>query len=403
MMSTPPRDRSKIVQRGLFHVMAPSTKTYVAKPTDRERNWLVVDANGKTLGRLATQIADVLRGKRKPEYTPHIDTGDFVVVVNAEKIHVTGNKRKDKRYYRHSGYPGGLRSRTFEEMLARRPGGDHQAGREGHDAAQPARAKADHEAQDLRRARASARRPEAATVGDRAMMADEEKPETPAEKAETPPRSRPRTRRRRRRRARSRDGGRAPRREDAEGLSGVGGRREEASEIADRPPRRPAGGGRGGRGGPAEAVRSGRRRPRSPSGRRGRAAGGAPGGRGEGRGASPGRGRAARAAGGRAALAGEEEEGGRAGAHAAREAVGAGGAPGSGHRPRGRRPARAKRGLRGSLRDRGRGGRAGRGEAIGRRMRRRRSSLSRSPQPPSTWPRARATGPRASARRRSPG
>jgi ribosomal protein L13 len=69
--------------------MAPSTRTYVAKPTDRERNWLVVDANGKTLGRLATQVADVLRGKRKPEYTPHVDTGDFVVVVNAEKIHVT--------------------------------------------------------------------------------------------------------------------------------------------------------------------------------------------------------------------------------------------------------------------------------------------------------------------------
>ena len=93
MMSAPPRDRSQIGQRGLFHAMAPSTRTYVAKPTDRERNWLVVDANGKTLGRLATQIADVLRGKRKPEYTPHIDTGDFVVVVNAEKIHVTGNKR----------------------------------------------------------------------------------------------------------------------------------------------------------------------------------------------------------------------------------------------------------------------------------------------------------------------
>jgi large subunit ribosomal protein L13 len=111
----------RALPRGLFYAMAPSTKTYVAKPTDRERNWLLVDANGKTLGRLATQIADVLRGKRKPEYTPHIDTGDFVVVVNAEKIHVTGNKRADKRYYRHSGYPGGLRSRTFEEMLARRP------------------------------------------------------------------------------------------------------------------------------------------------------------------------------------------------------------------------------------------------------------------------------------------
>ncbi len=101
--------------------MAPSTKTYVAKPSDRERNWLLVDANGQTLGRLATQIADVLRGKRKPQYTPHIDTGDFVVVVNADKIHVSGNKLKDKRYYRHSGYPGGLRSRSLEEMLARRP------------------------------------------------------------------------------------------------------------------------------------------------------------------------------------------------------------------------------------------------------------------------------------------
>jgi large subunit ribosomal protein L13 len=96
-------------------------KTYVATPADRERNWVVVDAAGKTLGRLATQIADVLRGKRKPQYTPHVDVGDFVVVVNAEKITVTGNKLADKRYYRHSGYPGGLRSRTLEEMLARRP------------------------------------------------------------------------------------------------------------------------------------------------------------------------------------------------------------------------------------------------------------------------------------------
>jgi len=116
----PPRDRSKIVQRGLFHVLIPM-KTYVAKPTDRERKWLVVDANGKTLGRLATQIADLLRGKRKPEYTPHIDTGDFVVVVNAEKVQVSGNKRVSKVYYRHSGYPGGLRSRTFEQMQTKRP------------------------------------------------------------------------------------------------------------------------------------------------------------------------------------------------------------------------------------------------------------------------------------------
>jgi large subunit ribosomal protein L13 len=96
-------------------------KTYVAKPSDRERNWVLVDASGKTLGRLSTQIADVLRGKRKPQYTPHIDTGDFVVVVNAEKVSVTGNKRAAKRYYRHSGYPGGLRSRTLQEMLDRRP------------------------------------------------------------------------------------------------------------------------------------------------------------------------------------------------------------------------------------------------------------------------------------------
>ena len=96
-------------------------KTYVATPSTRERNWLVVDASGKTLGRLATQIADALRGKRKPEYTPHCDTGDFVIVVNAEKIAVTGRKRQEKMYYRHSGYPGGLRSRTLAEMLARRP------------------------------------------------------------------------------------------------------------------------------------------------------------------------------------------------------------------------------------------------------------------------------------------
>src|SRR6201981_2857229 len=96
-------------------------KTYNAKPGEVAREWYLVDADGQTLGRLAARIADTLRGKRKPEYTPHIDTGDFVIVVNAEKIHVTGNKRHDKRYYRHSGYPGGLRSRSLEEMLARRP------------------------------------------------------------------------------------------------------------------------------------------------------------------------------------------------------------------------------------------------------------------------------------------
>ena len=98
-----------------------SMKTYVATPENRQRDWLLFDADGATLGRLATQIADALRGKRKPTYTPHVDTGDFVVVVNAEKISVTGNKLKDKRYYRHSGYPGGLKSRTLNDMLERRP------------------------------------------------------------------------------------------------------------------------------------------------------------------------------------------------------------------------------------------------------------------------------------------
>jgi large subunit ribosomal protein L13 len=102
--------------RGLFHV-----KTYVANSNDRQREWLVVDATGQTLGRLATQIAVALRGKNKPEYTPHVDTGDFVIVVNAEKISVTGNKLADKKYYRHSGYPGGLKVRTLGEQLERRP------------------------------------------------------------------------------------------------------------------------------------------------------------------------------------------------------------------------------------------------------------------------------------------
>ena len=96
-------------------------KTFVATPETRQRDWYVVDADGKTLGRLATQIADTLRGKRKPEYTPHVDTGDFVVVVNADKVRVTGDKRNAKLYHRHSGYPGGLRTRTLGEMLERRP------------------------------------------------------------------------------------------------------------------------------------------------------------------------------------------------------------------------------------------------------------------------------------------
>jgi large subunit ribosomal protein L13 len=96
-------------------------KTYSAKPGEIAREWYLVDADGQTLGRLATLVADTLRGKRKPQYTPHVDTGDFVIVVNAEKIVTTGNKLDQKRYYRHSGYPGGLRSRTLREQLERRP------------------------------------------------------------------------------------------------------------------------------------------------------------------------------------------------------------------------------------------------------------------------------------------
>lgn len=96
-------------------------KTYAATASDRTRDWYLLDAEGQTLGRLATQIADLLRGKRKPQYTPHVDVGDFVVVVNADKVVVTGDKRESKLYWRHSNYPGGIRSRTLGEMLERSP------------------------------------------------------------------------------------------------------------------------------------------------------------------------------------------------------------------------------------------------------------------------------------------
>lgn len=96
-------------------------QTYQAKKHECQREWLIVDAQGKTLGRLATQISELLRGKRKPHYTPHVDTGDFVVVINAEKVHVTGNKAEQKRYWRHSGYPGGIKSQTFSELLDSHP------------------------------------------------------------------------------------------------------------------------------------------------------------------------------------------------------------------------------------------------------------------------------------------
>ncbi len=98
-----------------------STKTFTAKSHLVRRKWYLVDAKGQTLGRLASRIAHILRGKHKPEFTPHVDTGDYVVVINAEKVQVTGNKAKDKVYYRHSGYPGGLKTITFEKLLAKTP------------------------------------------------------------------------------------------------------------------------------------------------------------------------------------------------------------------------------------------------------------------------------------------
>ena len=104
-----------------LYLVISSMKTFSAKPQSVQRDWYVVDATDKTLGRLATEIARRLRGKHKPEFTPHVDTGDYIVVVNAEKVQVTGNKAKAKTYYRHTGYPGGLRSMTFEKMIAHAP------------------------------------------------------------------------------------------------------------------------------------------------------------------------------------------------------------------------------------------------------------------------------------------
>ena len=97
-------------------------KSYMARPLEVERRWYVVDAEGRTLGRLAAEIAKILRGKNKPQYTPHVDVGDFVVVVNAEKVVVTGRKAEQKVYRRYSGYPGGMKETSYERMLERRPG-----------------------------------------------------------------------------------------------------------------------------------------------------------------------------------------------------------------------------------------------------------------------------------------
>jgi large subunit ribosomal protein L13 len=96
-------------------------KTFSAKPHELNRGWYIVDADGKVLGRLAAELARRLRGKHKPEFTPHVDTGDYIVVVNAGKLRVTGNKARDKIYHRHSGYPGGIYSTSFEKLHARHP------------------------------------------------------------------------------------------------------------------------------------------------------------------------------------------------------------------------------------------------------------------------------------------
>lgn len=96
-------------------------KTYSAKPLEVERKWYLIDADGEILGRLATKIANILRGKNKPEYTSHVDTGDFVIVINAEKIQVTGKKETDKKYYRHTGFLGGLKTTSFKELMEKDP------------------------------------------------------------------------------------------------------------------------------------------------------------------------------------------------------------------------------------------------------------------------------------------
>ena len=96
-------------------------KTYTATPSTIKREWFVIDASDKVLGRLATTVADRLRGKHKPEYTPHMDTGDYIVIINAEKVRVTGRKFTDKKYYRHTGYPGGLKETTFDKMQDKAP------------------------------------------------------------------------------------------------------------------------------------------------------------------------------------------------------------------------------------------------------------------------------------------
>ena len=113
--------RLGVHQRVTYYLGKLLMKTFTAKPETVKRDWYVVDATGKTLGRLASELARRLRGKHKAEYTPHVDTGDYIIVLNADKVAVTGNKREDKMYYHHTGHIGGIKEATFEEMIARRP------------------------------------------------------------------------------------------------------------------------------------------------------------------------------------------------------------------------------------------------------------------------------------------
>ena len=116
-----PQVGNRFSDRGSKQYGGNEVKTYYAKPNEVEREWVLIDAENQVLGRVAAKAAQILKGKHKPQYTPHVDTGDFVVIINADKIRVTGNKAEDKRYYRHSGFPGGLKSETFEEAMAKHP------------------------------------------------------------------------------------------------------------------------------------------------------------------------------------------------------------------------------------------------------------------------------------------
>ncbi len=140
-------------------------KTFSAKPAEVKHEWFVLDATDKVLGRVASEVALRLRGKHKAIYTPHVDTGDFIVVVNADKIRVTGNKAEDKMYYRHSGYPGGIYSVKFKDMQAKHPDRALQEGRQGHAAQGPAGLRDDQEAEGVRRCLAPAHRPAAQGAG----------------------------------------------------------------------------------------------------------------------------------------------------------------------------------------------------------------------------------------------